>query len=170
MTQEDRGVINRVTGEISFRSGLRIQPHCSIGSLLLDSESKSRIQTHNLPLTGWNRHHLGSHTSEHGTFEVELLTAEGDRIYVVLLSHAHPFYERDTPQDADRRTFHEGVISTDLGGQKEHSWGEVLYRLATGENRDWLVVAYHRETGMPKTEKAVLLRLFAHEDLPDDAH
>jgi hypothetical protein len=60
------------------------------------------------------------------------------------------------------------VISTDLAGQKEFTWGEVICRLETASNRDWLVVAYHRESGVPRPERDVLLRLCAHEVLPDE--
>ena len=35
-------------------------------------------------------------------------------------------------------------------------------------NKDWLVVANHRESGVPLPEKRVLLRLCAHENSPDD--
>ena len=161
-------MINRVTGEIAFRSGLHILPHCSIRSLSLDAESSLKIETQKLSLKSWKRHVLGLHASEHGMFEVEALSAEDERVYVVLLSHRHPFYEPDTPEDSDRRAFHEGVVSTDLGGQKEFTWGEVVCRLEATANKDWLVVAYHRESGVPLPERTVLLRLCAHENLPDD--
>ena len=58
-------------------------------------------------------------------------------------------------------------MSSDLGGQREFAWGEVLYRLEQRANKDWLVVAYTRESRVPLPEKEVLLRLFAHEKIPD---
>jgi hypothetical protein len=161
-------MINQVTGEIDFRDGLRILPHCSVQSLSADSGSSPKVKTQKLSLDGWKRHALGFHVSEHGTFEVEALSAENKRIHVVLLSHRHPFYEKGTPEDADRRAFHEGVVSSDLGGQKELAWGEVIFRLETTSNQDWLVVAYHRESRVPLPQKEVLLRLCAHEEIPDD--
>jgi len=35
-------------------------------------------------------------------------------------------------------------------------------------NKDWLVVAYNRQPRVPLLEKPVLLRLCAHEKLPDN--
>jgi hypothetical protein len=153
-------MINRVTGEVSFRDGFHISPHRAIQSFLA---------TKTLSLKGWKRHILGIRPSEHGAFEVEALSAEQDRIQVVLLAHQHPFYEKDTPADADRRAFHEGVISSDLAGQREFSWGEVVCRLEAACNKDWLVIAYSRNADVPLREREVLLRLFAHEDLPDES-
>lgn len=161
-------MINRVTGEIGFGDGLRILPHCTVESLSAAPEQPLKVQTHKLSLGDWKRHVLGSHPSEHGSFEVEALSAEDDCIHVVLLSHQHPFYEAGTPEDAERRAFHEGVISADLDGQREFIWGEVICRLATPAKRDWLVVAYNRQPRVPLPEKTVLLRLFAHDRLPDD--
>src|SRR5882762_8355700 len=135
-------MINRTTGEIAFQDGVHMAPHRSIQSLVSDAKVPPEIRTRNLSLKGWKRHVLGLHVSEHGTFEVELLSADGDRIQVVLLSHHHNFYEPNTADDAERRTFHEGVIHADLAGQREFSWGEVLCRLESKPNKDWLVVAY----------------------------
>jgi hypothetical protein len=153
-------MINRVTGELSFLSGLHIAPHRAI---------QTPHETQRLSLAGWKRHILGSHPSEHGTFEVEALSTGEDRIQVVLISHQHFFYESGTLCDADRRVFHEGVISSDLAGQREFSWGEVLCRLEAAANKDWLVIAYHRDADVPVCEKDDLLRLIAHETLPDES-
>jgi hypothetical protein len=161
-------MINRVTGEIDFRSGLRILPHCSIHSLSIGSEAPPKVQTQKLSVPAWKRHVLGSHTSQHGTFEVEALSADDDCVHVVLLSHKHPFYEPGTPEDAERRAFHLGVVSSDLGGQREFTWGEVLCRLEMPANRDWLVVAYNQGPRVPVPMKEVLLRLYAHEKIPGD--
>jgi hypothetical protein len=161
-------VINRVTGEIDFRDGLRILPHCSLESLSLASEKPFTIRTRKLPLKDWKRHVLGAHLSEHGTFEVEALSADGDCVHVVLLSHQHSFYEPGTHEDSERRVFHEGVISSDLAGQKEFTWGEVICRLEMPANRNWLVVAYNRQPRVPLPDKTVLLRLFGQEKSPDD--
>lgn len=100
---------------------------------------------------------------------MEALSAEDDRIYVVLLSHKHSFYERNTPEDAERRAFHEGVISSDLAGQKEFNWGEVWCRLEPAFNLDWLVIGYHREASVPLPEREIIFNLRAHENLPEDA-
>jgi hypothetical protein len=161
-------MINRVTGEIDFSSGLRIVPHSSLQSLSSGFGSSLKIETHRLSHKEWKRYVLGFHGSEHGNFEVEALSSEDDCIHVVLLSHWHPFYEVGTPEDAERRAFHEGVVSSDLGGQREFAWGEVLCRLVQPANKDWLVVAYNRESRVPLPEKEVILRLCAYEGIPDD--
>jgi hypothetical protein len=146
-------MINRVTGEIDFSDGLRIVPHCTSQSLSGGFGPSLKIETHRLSHKDWKRHVLGFHKSEHGNFEVEALSAEDDCIHVVLLSHWH--------------TFHEGIVSSDLGGQREFAWGEVLCRLEQPATKDWLVVAYNRESRVPLPEKEVLLRLCAHERIPD---
>ena len=86
----------------------------------------------------------------------------------MLLSHRHAYYEPSTPDDADRRTFHEGVISSDLAGQREFTWGEVLCRLESASNKDWLVIAYSREAKVRLQTKEVLSHLCAHENMPED--
>jgi len=148
-------MINRVTGEVSFLSGLHIVPHRAI-----TLPHKTRA----LSLKGWTRHLLGIQPSEHGNFEVEALSKENQRILLVMLSHEHPFYEPNTPADAERRTFHEGVISTELAGQREFSWGEAICRFQTALHRDYIVIAYNADIPLP--DRAVLLRLFAHEKPP----
>jgi hypothetical protein len=134
--------------------------------LSVNAEGQPKVKTQKLSLTGWKRHVLGLHTSEHGTFEVEALSAE-EGIQVVLLAHRHAFYEQNTPDDAERRAFHEGVISSDLAGQREFTWGEVICRLERASNKDWLVIAYSREAKVPLQVKEVLLRLCAHEKMPE---
>jgi hypothetical protein len=153
-------MISRVTGEVSFQNGFHISPHRAI-------ETSHKSQT--LPLKGWKRHILGSHRSEHGAFEVEAISKDEDRIQVVLLAHQNSFYESGTPLDAERRAFHEGVISLDLAGQREFSWGEVVCRLEAASNKDWLVIAYNRDADVPLCEREVLLRLLAHEKMPDES-
>jgi len=151
-------MINRVTGEIAFQSGLNIAPLQPI---------RSGRQMESIPLKCWTRHELGLQSSEHGTFEVEAVSAEEGRVVAVFLSHQHSFYESDTPEDADRKAFHEGVIGKDLGGQREFSWGEVACRLDPKQNQDWLVVAYRREANVPLHEKDDLLQLMAREKTSD---
>lgn len=160
-------MINRATGEVSFQSGLHICPHRPVHASFAQGQDASKIQSRKLPLKGWKRQVLGLHTSDHGTFEVEALTAEEDRVYLVLLSHSHNFYEKDTPGDAERRAFHEGVISSDLAGQTEFTWGEVHCRLESMLNQDWLVIAYGGGAQIPLPEKEVILNLFAHEKMPE---
>lgn len=160
-------MINRATGEIYFQSGLHILPHCSIRSLSANPKDLLKIRDQNLSLAGWKRHVLGVHVSEHGAFEVEALSTDGDRVHVVLLAHRHKFYEPSTPDDAERRAFHEGVVSSDLAGQKEFAWGEVICRLESASIKDWLVIAYSRGAHVPSEAKEVILRLRAHESIPE---
>ena len=162
-------MINRATGEIDFRDGLRIIPHCAVSSLSTARGKPVNVRTQKLSLGDWKRHVLGNHPSRHGNFKVEALSANDDCIHVVLLSHEHGFYEADTPEDAERRAFHEGVVNSDLAGQREFTWGEVICRLEMPASRDWLVVAYNRQPRVPLPEKAILLRLFAHERLPEES-
>jgi hypothetical protein len=124
--------------------------------------------TQSLTLKPWKQHVLGFHESEHGTFEVEARSADEERIQIVLLAHRHSFYESNTPDDAEHRAFHEGVISLDLAGQREFTWGEVLCRLEPSPNKDWLVIAYSREAKVPSPVEEVLLRLHGHENIPED--
>jgi hypothetical protein len=151
-------MINCVTGEVSFRSGLHIVPHHAI---------TLPHNTRELSLKGWMRHLLGIQPSEHGNFEVEALSKLNHRILLVTLSHEHPFYESKTPADVERRTFHEGVINTELAGQREFSWGEVICRFESVLNRDYIVIAYSRDADIPLPDREVLLRLFAHEKPPE---
>ena len=161
-------MINRVTGEIDFEDGLRILPHCSVQSLSTPSENPLKVRSRNLSLKGWKRHVLGPHQSTHGIFAVEAISAADGCIHIVLLSHQHPFYEPDTPEDAERRAFHEGVIASELGGQRVFTWGEVICRLVMPTNQDWLVVAYSRQPRVPLPDTTVLLTLYANERLPDN--
>jgi hypothetical protein len=161
-------MINRATGEVYFQSRLRILPHCSVQSLSINAERQPKVKTQKLSPKGWKRHVLGFHPSEHGTFEVEALSANDERIQVVLLAHRHAFYQQNTPDDAERKAFHEEVISSDLAGQREFTWGEVLCRLDRASNKDWLVIAYSREAKVPMQVKEVLLRLCAHEKMPEE--
>src|SRR5205085_10085516 len=139
----------------------RIWPHRSVQSSFAQDQDVLKIESRKLPLKGWKRHILGFHRSDHGTFEVEALSAEEERVYVVLLSHSNSFYEKGTPDDAERRVFHEGVVSSDLAGQKEFTWGEVHCRLEPYFNQNWLVIAYSGGAKVPLPERDVILRLFA---------
>jgi len=151
-------MINRVTGEVSFRSGLHIVPHRVI---------TLPHRTRTLSLKGWMRHRLDIQPSEHGDFEVEALSRKDHRILLVMLSHEHSFYEPGTPADAERRIFHEGVISAELAGQREFSWGEVICRFESALRRDYIVIAYSRDADIPLADREILLSLFARENMPE---
>jgi hypothetical protein len=161
-------MINRTTGEVCFMSGLHIVPHCRVDALATMAGGKFEPRTQKLSLDGWRRHVFGLHASEHGIFEVEALSSVEDRIEIVLVAHQQLFYEPHTQEDADRRAFHEGVVSSDLAGQREFAWGEVLHRLESAANKDWLVIAYSYEAKVPLPGRENILTLWAHEGLPDD--
>ena len=152
-------MISRITGEVKLQS-LLLTPHAILPPT---DEKKSRA----LPIPGWTGHQLGVHESELGAFDVEVLTDGEGRVQVVLLAHAHPFYERNTPQDTERRAFHEGLINSELTGQREFSWGEVLCRLDERANKDWLVVAYNQGPGVPAIFPQALNYLHARQPFPE---
>ena len=154
------------TGEVGFTDGLRITAHSLIQPLIV-APSQS-VSSRALPVRGWNQHCLGEHPSSFGQFTVEVSTGLEQRIEAVFLSHAHHFYDAATPEDSERRTFHEGVITTDLRGQREFPWGCVLCRLDPQANRDWLVVIYSPFCNVPLHQREVYRILFAHEKTPKD--
>ncbi len=151
-------MISRSTGEAAFRD-LRIVPQ----AVLAPNEVR---RTHRLPLPGWSQLVLGIHHSDRGAFEVEAISDQQRRIQIVLLAHHHAFYQAGTPEDAERRAFHEGVISSDLTGQREFSWGQVFCRLEPKSDKDWLVLAYTIGPQVPMQTSAVLGHLYAHEPEP----
>ena len=148
-------MISRSSGEVAFLD-LRIYPHAVLGP-------SATLRTHALPVSGWSQHVLGVRRSERGIFEVEAVSDQDLRIQVVLLAHHHLFYQSDTPDDAERRVFHEGVISTDLAGQREFPWGQVFCRLDNKSNKDWLVLAYTLGPKVPVQTAAALGHLLAKE-------
>jgi hypothetical protein len=152
------------TGEVSFTDGLRITAHSLIQSL--PRVTLENITSHELPVKGWSQHHLGEHPSSVGPFAVEAVTGMEHRVEGVFLSHAHSFYEATTPEDSERRAFHEGIIASDLCGQREFSWGQVFCRLDKRANRDWLIVIYSPFCGVPLHQKEVYRVLLAHETTP----
>ena len=161
-------MINRATGEVGFRSGLHIAPHCLVTELVVRPAAGLKVETQTLSSSGWKRHVLGLHDSEFGTFEVEALSFGKDRIQVVLLAHQHAFYEAKTPEDGERRAFHDGVIHADLAGQCEFSWGRVLHHLESKPNKVWLVVAFSHEAGVPLPAPNFVSGLHAYEKMPDE--
>jgi hypothetical protein len=152
-------------GEIDFADGLRITAHSRIEPLLL--VRPAAVTSRTLPIEGWSQHCLGEHASGFGEFAVEVAVGAEQRVEAVFLSHAHSFYEATTPDDAERRVFHEGVIAFDLRGQREFSWGHVFCRVDRKQNRDWLVVIYSPFCSVPLQEREVYHMLFAHESPPE---
>lgn len=153
-------MISRSTGEVVFED-LRLVPQ----AVLRPGDAPA---TRALPVQGWSHHLFGVRQSDRGGFSVEALSDQEGRIQVVLLAHAHPFYQADTPDDSERHVFHEGVIAADLAGQREFSWGQVFCRLDRKSNRDWLVVAYAQGPQVPLQTATVLRHLHEHAPEPGE--
>jgi hypothetical protein len=152
-------MISPVTGEVVFSDGLRFSPHEPLSeSHIQDARSHSQ-----LPIPGWTQHILGVHPSSHGPFEVEAVSDRDSRIQAVLVAHAHSFYQPGTPNDSERRAFHESVIGSDLHGQQEFSWGKAFCRLDIEHNKDWLVVVYTVGPQVPLHRAELLRHLREHE-------
>jgi hypothetical protein len=107
------------------------------------------------------------HPSDRGSFEVEAVSDRDSRIQAVLVAHSHSFYQRGTPNDSERRAFHESVIGSDLHGQQEFSWGKAFCRLDTEHNTDWLVVVYTVGPQVPLHRAELLRYLREHAPVPN---
>ncbi len=156
------------TGEVGFADGLCITAHALIVPLLASLPAET-VSERPLPVAGWRQHRLGEHTSSgFGAFTVQLATSDEQRVEAVFLSHNHSFYLAGTPEDSERRAFHEGVIATDLVGQREFPWGYVFCIFNRDANRSWLAVIYSPFSGVPLQEREVYRALMAHEPTPDE--
>jgi hypothetical protein len=155
------------TGEVYFGKTLSVLPHQPFPSIMVDVKRKG-VSRRKLPIEGWTQYMLGIHKSDHGDFEVEVVTGSELRIEGVFLSHHHSFYDPRTPDDAERRIFHDGVIASDLRGQREFSWGHVFCRVDTKANRDWLVIVYNPFSEVPLRAREAYRQLFAYEIPPAD--
>jgi hypothetical protein len=151
-------MISRSSGEVTFID-LRLLPH----AVAATAEAR-RIRA--LPIPGWFHHFLGVHDSDRGAFDVEAVCDAEHRIQIVLLAHQHPFYKANTPEDSERHAYHEGVIASDLAGQREFSWGQIFCRRDPESNNDWLVLAYTPGPQVPMQSSAVLSLLSAHDPEP----
>ena len=157
-------MISPQNGEVDFLDGLRIGAHEQIETL-----SRLVVSRRDLPVPGWSHHILGLHPSDHGEFQIEATVSAEQRVEALFLSHRHPFYQPDTPEDSERRAYHEGVIALDLRGQREFQWGHVFCRFTSQVKCDWLVVVYNPFANIPLHAKTVESILAAHEPLPHGA-
>jgi hypothetical protein len=153
-------MISRSTGEVTFQD-LRIAPQTIL-------EPEATRQTDPLLVPGWSHHRLGVHRSDWGTFNVEAVSDPERRVQILLLAHSDSFYQANTPNDAERRVFHEDIISSDLAGQREFSWGQVFCYLDRISNKDWLVLGYALGPQVPMCTAALLHRLYDHEPEPNN--
>jgi hypothetical protein len=158
-------VITAATGQIEFDDGIRIAAHEQIAPLLATLVT-SNAKKNALPIVGWHHHLLGEHDSSFGRFAVEVVSDRENRAAAVFLSHCHSFYDPTTPDDSERRTFHESIIASDLLGQREFAWGQVFCRVEHQANRDWLVVIYTPFASIPLHEREAFRVLRAHEPEP----
>ena len=154
-------MISPINGELSLKDGLCIGAHSQLATI-----SAPILSSHALPVPGWTRHDLGIHRSDHGEFELNAVTGEALRVEALYFSHCHSFYEEWTPDDAERRIYHEGVIGSDLGGQREFGWGQVFCRVQTIVMRDWIWIVYNPFANVPLRAKSIEMLLAAHEPLP----
>jgi hypothetical protein len=158
-------MISSVTGEIAFLDGLQFGPHMVLSPALI----ASACDHGSLPIAGWCQYALGLHASDHGDFNVEVVCNGARRVQAVLLAHSHHFYEANTPNDSERHAFHEGVIASDLMGQLEFPWGEVICRFDKRCHKDWLVVVYTTGPQVPLQKAELLRHLYEHEAEPKNA-
>ena|SRR6202453_2239159 len=156
------------TGEVYFGKALSVMPHQPFSSIMVDAKRKGDFSKRKLPIEGWTQFMLGIQKSDHGDFEVEVVTGPELRVEGVFLSHHHTFYDPKTPDDTERRVFHDSVIAFDLRGQREFSWGHVFCRVDVQSNRDWLVVIYNPFSQVPLHAREAYRKLFAHEIPPAD--
>ncbi|MGB8169621.1 MAG: hypothetical protein WCF18_19125 [Chthoniobacteraceae bacterium] len=154
------------TGEVGFHDGLHVRADDQLTAVLATLENSGPLPSIPLPIPGWHQHRLGLHASERGTFEVELVSGPAARVHLVFLAHSHPFYRADTPEDSERRAYHDGVIATDLRGQREFAWGEVFQRLETDGRKSWLIISYAQGPQVPGSLFHKLLQLREHEPEP----
>jgi len=152
---------------VGFDDGLRIAAHTLIKPLLASLPADA-VSVRPLPIEGWQQYALGEHVSSFGDFAVEVATGPEERVEGVFLSHRHSFYDPTTPEDSERRAFHEGVIASDLFGQQEFPWGHVFCRIDRATNRDWLVVIYSPFSSVPLHQREVYRILMAHESTPSE--
>jgi hypothetical protein len=149
-----------------LEGGLRIAAHIRIASLR-GSLPANTVSTRRMPIPGWTQHLLGERASEFGVFSVEIVGCPEGRVQAAFLSHRHPFYDVPAHEDAERRVFHEGIIATDLVGQREFSWGHVFCRLDPSDHRDWFCVIYTPFSGVPLRESEIYRVLMEHETPTD---
>jgi hypothetical protein len=154
------------TGEVGFHDGLRIRADDPLSALVETLGEAEPLPTLPLPIPGWHQHRLGLHAGDRGTFEVELVSGPAGRVHLVFLAHSHPFYLPATPEDSERRAYHEGVIAADLRGQHEFSWGEVFQRLEIDGRKDWLIVSYAQGPRVPGPSLHQIPQLREHEPEP----
>ncbi len=159
-------MIAQSNGEVCFNDGLCIPPFASIQAVVSLTADASHVLSRHLPLEGWRQFDLGIHISDYGQFVVEATVGSEERVDAVFLSHCHSFYDKSAKGDAERRTFHEGIIATELRGQREFSWGSVICKYDAAKNRDWLVIIFNPFTNVPRKERHEAMVLTAHEEIP----
>ncbi len=152
------------SGEVAFSSRFQITAHAAVDALL--SALPPRAYTKRpMPIEGWQQYVLGEHDANLGKFSVSIAAGPERRVEAVFLSHCHSFYEKGTPEDSERRAFHEGVIATELFGQREFPWGHVFCRYEPKFHRDWLYLVYNPFSSVPLQEREIYKLLMEHETI-----
>jgi hypothetical protein len=148
------------TGEVYFHDGLTIVAHCPVMPLL-HGPHPQRVRK--LPASARKWHSLGVHPSDHGLFEVEVVSGWEDRVQAVFLAHVDPKYQTPKSSELERGDYHEAVIAADLKGQREFPWGEVGCKLNEESKKEWLVVAYAQGPHVPRSSFQSTRHLVEHE-------
>ncbi len=152
-------MIDPATGQVFFQDGLTISVHCLVQSLFGAGPRRS----YSLPGSFWKWHALGLHPSDHGPFEVEVVSRHDNRVQGVYLVHVDLKYDRAKGSELERGAHHEAVIAADLKGQREFWWGEVGCNRAEGSKDQWLLIAYNQGPQVPELPQSVTPHLAEHE-------
>jgi hypothetical protein len=146
-------MIAPATGEVRFHDSLTIVALCPVQFLICERPGTTFKKLHTS-----ERKWQGMHPSEHGVFEVEVVSGSDDRVHAVFLAHVDP-QQRSRGGELERGDLHEQVIAIDLKGQKEFSWGEVGCRLSEAGKKEWLVVAYGKGPPVPRPPEEAIRHL-----------
>ena len=155
-------MIASATGEVYFQDGLSIVAHCPVLSLFRPS-SAMRFRRLAGSVRKW--HALGIHRSDHGLFEVEVVSGLEDRVQAVFLAHFDSSYRTAENAEVERGAYHEAVIAADLKGQREFSWGEVGCNLSDECKKEWLVVAYNQGPHVLRPQGKLIPQMVQHEPI-----
>ncbi len=151
-------MIDLITGEIQFQDGLVFSPHCS------PPEASSDIRV-TFPITRWNRINYGKRVSEYGLIDVGAVCNEDSAVRLVVMAHIDSSYDASSAGDSARKQFHEYIVSQDLKGQKEFSWGVVHIKDDPKSEQNWLVVVYTPGANIPIKDMEKLLDLSEHSSI-----
>ncbi|NJK92756.1 MAG: hypothetical protein HC904_13595 [Blastochloris sp.] len=148
-------MIDLATGQIHFQDGLVFSPHCKAPEMM----SRKQLA---FPIAGWKRFDYGDRISEYGRMEVGAVCNDDSATQLVILSHLHSYYDDQTPGDVERSLFHEYVVTNDLKGQREFSWGVIHVTTDAKNNRNWIVVVYTPGANVAQADRIEIKSLFEY--------